>query len=484
MSQVEQYVCDKCNQTSPSSVCMFCTLSGVTFAELMNAAKLAMGDEQSADQAPSGVDSTSSIHKVSVPLCRIGRATENDLVIEDASVSRCHACIIYEDGRFVLEDLGSRNGTFLQGFAIRDKSQLEDGHIITFGLMRFRFQISIVRGQEPTAVLVRCGAQFTNSGGSVESPDSVAPATSPSASSSSSPSLSPTQSPCNNNGNGNGNNGKPTQAVSKQSDIPPLMLPFEARERLKQLSNDIADQQSNAAHAWSGHYLRNELDSLKGELDPLRALLEETQAKLENIQSQLGLLEGMRDAILAGSSDEFTYATRDVLEFLGWVAEMSTNDPRELRLSWDDKTEALVRVCWCTRDLPRGELGQLVVRKTNHWVEFGEDSKGILIVAMRDDVPPWERSERQFIPDDLVERAETANICLVTDLELLSLLTAVELGGSRMDSLRQYLLSSKGRLNLPEAMRLTPTGHKKEGESAPVVDAPADEVAEATAADE
>jgi pSer/pThr/pTyr-binding forkhead associated (FHA) protein len=44
---------------------------------------------------------------------RIGRALDNDIIINDASVSRHHASIEYRNGGFVLRDLGSQNGTWL-----------------------------------------------------------------------------------------------------------------------------------------------------------------------------------------------------------------------------------------------------------------------------------------------------------------------------------------------------------------------------------
>lgn len=47
---------------------------------------------------------------------KIGRGSENDIVIDDASISRTHAELItLPDGRFSVRDLGSSNGTMVQG---------------------------------------------------------------------------------------------------------------------------------------------------------------------------------------------------------------------------------------------------------------------------------------------------------------------------------------------------------------------------------
>jgi sigma-B regulation protein RsbU (phosphoserine phosphatase) len=46
---------------------------------------------------------------------RIGRQPENDLIIRDTRASRTHARILIEQGEYVIEDCGSRHGTFVNG---------------------------------------------------------------------------------------------------------------------------------------------------------------------------------------------------------------------------------------------------------------------------------------------------------------------------------------------------------------------------------
>ena len=52
---------------------------------------------------------------------RIGKAEDNDLVVDDLHVSRHHACLTKEHGYWTLEDLGSTNGTFVNGAQIVKK---------------------------------------------------------------------------------------------------------------------------------------------------------------------------------------------------------------------------------------------------------------------------------------------------------------------------------------------------------------------------
>ncbi len=50
-----------------------------------------------------------------------GRAPDNDVVLSDARVSRHHARLAYQDGRYVLSDLNSHNGTWVGGQRISEQ---------------------------------------------------------------------------------------------------------------------------------------------------------------------------------------------------------------------------------------------------------------------------------------------------------------------------------------------------------------------------
>lgn len=64
---------------------------------------------------------------------RIGRDLDNDIVINDAEVSRHHATISLQMESYVLEDKGSTNGTSINGRRISSPYTLRSGDIITFG---------------------------------------------------------------------------------------------------------------------------------------------------------------------------------------------------------------------------------------------------------------------------------------------------------------------------------------------------------------
>ncbi len=63
----------------------------------------------------------------------IGRDLNNDLVISDAEISRKHARIVMQAGGFVIEDLGSTNGTAVEGQRLIGPYLLRPGEVITLG---------------------------------------------------------------------------------------------------------------------------------------------------------------------------------------------------------------------------------------------------------------------------------------------------------------------------------------------------------------
>jgi hypothetical protein len=78
--------------------------------------------------------------RLNKPTMTIGRGAINDIVIPEQTVSTKHATITIENGSFFLNDLGSTNGTFVNGSRI-DKKLLKAGDIIKFGAANCRFEI-------------------------------------------------------------------------------------------------------------------------------------------------------------------------------------------------------------------------------------------------------------------------------------------------------------------------------------------------------
>ena len=72
----------------------------------------------------------------------IGRANSNTITINDPSVSTNHARIVRTADGFVLEDLKSRNGTFVNGEKVAEKRLLVDGDLVRLGKVIMTFNIA------------------------------------------------------------------------------------------------------------------------------------------------------------------------------------------------------------------------------------------------------------------------------------------------------------------------------------------------------
>jgi transcriptional regulator with GAF, ATPase, and Fis domain len=70
---------------------------------------------------------------------RIGKAETNDLVLPEDTVSRVHCEIIRDTRGYLLKDLQSTNGTFLDGAEVRE-AYVRAGSVVTVGTVQIKFQ--------------------------------------------------------------------------------------------------------------------------------------------------------------------------------------------------------------------------------------------------------------------------------------------------------------------------------------------------------
>ena len=77
---------------------------------------------------------------VKTPVVNIGRADYNDLVVPDESVSTTHAKLQRREGVWVLVDLDSTNGTFVDGDQVRGETPLAPGANVRFGDVSMVFE--------------------------------------------------------------------------------------------------------------------------------------------------------------------------------------------------------------------------------------------------------------------------------------------------------------------------------------------------------
>jgi len=79
-----------------------------------------------------------SEHVISSDVIRVGKAGENDLVVTDDTVSRVHFEIVRDAKGYLLRDLKSTNGTFLDGAEIKE-AYIRAGSVISAGAAELKF---------------------------------------------------------------------------------------------------------------------------------------------------------------------------------------------------------------------------------------------------------------------------------------------------------------------------------------------------------
>lgn len=75
------------------------------------------------------------------PVTSIGRAQSSTIVIDDGYVSQDHALLTERAGQWWLEDLGSRNGTLLNGVSLVETAVVSSGDIITIGGVELKIEL-------------------------------------------------------------------------------------------------------------------------------------------------------------------------------------------------------------------------------------------------------------------------------------------------------------------------------------------------------
>jgi hypothetical protein len=72
----------------------------------------------------------------------LGRHLESDIVLNDSNVSRKHAEFVCAAGEVTVRDLGSTNGTKVNGVGVSGNQLLQHGDVINFGTAQVRFEAS------------------------------------------------------------------------------------------------------------------------------------------------------------------------------------------------------------------------------------------------------------------------------------------------------------------------------------------------------
>jgi pSer/pThr/pTyr-binding forkhead associated (FHA) protein len=80
------------------------------------------------------------------PTVQLGRGPHNEVRLNDDSVSTTHASLVQRENRWVILDLGSRNGTFVEGEIVREQRELPNICELRLGMLVMLFRVITARG--------------------------------------------------------------------------------------------------------------------------------------------------------------------------------------------------------------------------------------------------------------------------------------------------------------------------------------------------
>jgi len=86
----------------------------------------------------------------------IGREASNQIAINDAEISRKHSQLVLQGGKYVLTDLGSTNGTFVNGQRVTGQHVLQPGEVISLG-EQISLLFESVTVSDPNATMLSAG---------------------------------------------------------------------------------------------------------------------------------------------------------------------------------------------------------------------------------------------------------------------------------------------------------------------------------------
>ena len=129
--------CFRCGQSNPSDR-LYCTSCGYELSDRRAAADRYIGPNGRPIHARLSIQNGQMAGRSYLfhqDVTTIGRTNGNDLIISERTVSRRHARLWFDNGRWLLEDIQSANGTFVNNMRLKPNQPvaLNDNDVINFG---------------------------------------------------------------------------------------------------------------------------------------------------------------------------------------------------------------------------------------------------------------------------------------------------------------------------------------------------------------
>ena len=85
----------------------------------------------------------SRVYELAQEHTTVGRGDQNTLALHDSSVSLAHADILMNGPEIIVRDLGSANGTFVNGAQVDHQCQIKSGQTVRFGAVEARLELDL-----------------------------------------------------------------------------------------------------------------------------------------------------------------------------------------------------------------------------------------------------------------------------------------------------------------------------------------------------
>ena len=101
------------------------------------------------------------VYEFAVPKTTVGRGDHNTLTIHDPSVSQTHCEILVYGDEVIVRDLGSRNGTSVDGVCLHNQQRpLKAGQIVKFGSVEARLELPASAGETTDETAIQSYARY------------------------------------------------------------------------------------------------------------------------------------------------------------------------------------------------------------------------------------------------------------------------------------------------------------------------------------
>ncbi len=441
--------CTKCGEIYEGDDCVLCkTVTGLDLQQLSGGIIITSSLQPGTESAVYLQDSaTQQKFPVPIPMCRVGRDPQNDVIVTgDNGVSRNQFVITSEDGYFYLMDLGSKNGTMLNGRSITERTTLTDGDSIMVGSLTFQFSVDVKQltasGHDAFIRYLEAKQAAESTLGDAYEPSMTVESVLPEEARAALEKVfnARKQEPSSNS------RSEPNTQCDSAEQRDGLQHAEEATDEGAQqamtVQEDLKEDPSTKPVEWCPKYMLDELSRMEKEIQNLNDIMHEAKRKIHDCEGRMKLMRSLQKSLLSATGDELVEASIRVLQLIGWKVKRGEKDRQELLLSSDSGTLLIARIAWANPQTAHVDLGTLVISQVYHWCKQKAEPKGILIVNT---LAGGSTPDSTF-SQDLADYAKQKNVCVMSTLQLLYMFSELNHDMENAETFLESISSTVGLL--------------------------------------